>query len=311
MNQHYEDDHSGGANALSDEAVRRCLLNSASQDEQARFEELLLVNDHLEKRVRLVELELADDYSFGRLSERELQLFETNFLVTEERTRKVRASQALRKVLALRASKTPSGLFEKKGGLRQTIQSLLRIERPLAATALAFIVLAVFAGWFVVLVRRPRIQMPALVRKQGPPAPEREYAHPPGSQSPSVPGKPHNSQETTPSPVVTTLTLQPRTPLDTSQTLSFPGLPAENDIVRLELSLKANMPGDFRAELLSAKSEQVIDAAELKAVTGDNSKAVAWNLPARLLKVGDYQVKLTPVAASQREGSLVYFFRVK
>src|SRR5678809_50964 len=65
----------GDLTPLSDEMIRRCLLGAALPGEQSSFEERLLVDDEFERRVRLAELELADDFSFERLdAEDRLQL---------------------------------------------------------------------------------------------------------------------------------------------------------------------------------------------------------------------------------------------
>src|SRR6185369_1665268 len=80
---------------FSDDAVRRFLLGSLSPGEQARFEHSLFVDDALEERVRLAELELSDEYTANRLSRADRDLFRQRFLLTADRERQLRVSQAL------------------------------------------------------------------------------------------------------------------------------------------------------------------------------------------------------------------------
>ena len=74
---------------MTDDAIRRSLLGRADAVEQAKFEALLMLDDAFERRVHRLELELADDFSFGRLSSEEQQLFTTRFLVTPRSSARV------------------------------------------------------------------------------------------------------------------------------------------------------------------------------------------------------------------------------
>ena len=58
----------GGAAVISDGMIRGFLLCRLGEGTRARFEERLFTDDELERRVRLAEFELTDDYVFGRLS---------------------------------------------------------------------------------------------------------------------------------------------------------------------------------------------------------------------------------------------------
>jgi hypothetical protein len=306
----------GEATSISDETIRRCLLGGAHPGEQARFEELLLVDDELDKRVRLAEFELADDYSAGRLSTPEQQLFTSNFLVTEGRGQKVAVSRALRKALSRRTTETDSAQSQSrqsKAGLRLLIPRLFRFDHPVVSMALAFTALALFAGLFWLLMKSPRVTQPAVVKRQAAPSPQREYAHPVGSQSPSPPAESADPQKTAapgePSSVAS-LILQSGGQFDVKQTLGFAEPPGESDIVRLELFLESNAPASYRAELLTSQGQQTTVASELKAVADNQQVKVVWDVPARLLKAGDYQVKLSSPSGGLTTDVRRYYFRV-
>src|SRR5260370_26213318 len=81
---------------FSDEAIRRFLLGRLSASEQPAFEKQLFSSTLLDARVRLAELDLADDYAYGRISAGERDLCEEKFLVNSDRRREVEVSIALR-----------------------------------------------------------------------------------------------------------------------------------------------------------------------------------------------------------------------
>ena len=85
--------HENGDGEVSDETIRRFVLGRLSVSEQPAFEQRLFSEDALDARVRLAELDLADDYAYGRLSNDERALFEEKFLVSADRRQKVEAAQ--------------------------------------------------------------------------------------------------------------------------------------------------------------------------------------------------------------------------
>src|SRR5260370_29921858 len=92
-NEKSRDDNSS---EFSDEAIRRFLLGRLSSSEQPAFERQLFSDSRLDARVRLAELDLADDYTYGRLDPDERQFVEETFLVTSDRRRKLEVSMVLR-----------------------------------------------------------------------------------------------------------------------------------------------------------------------------------------------------------------------
>src|SRR5882762_8034647 len=80
---------------IPDETIRRFLLGGLEAAEQTTFERQLMLDQALGARVRLAELELADDYAYKRLSTSERELADKAFLLGAERARKVRVSLLL------------------------------------------------------------------------------------------------------------------------------------------------------------------------------------------------------------------------
>ena len=79
--------HENGSGDFPDDAIRRFLFGRLSALEQPAFEQCLFADDSLNARVRLAELELADDYAYGRLDHAERELFEEKVLVSADRRR--------------------------------------------------------------------------------------------------------------------------------------------------------------------------------------------------------------------------------
>src|SRR5260370_38939044 len=80
---------------FSDDVIRRFLLGNLRDDERPAFEVQLFDDDELESRVRLAQLDLADDYAFDRLNAENKKLFARAFLVTADRRRALKVSNAL------------------------------------------------------------------------------------------------------------------------------------------------------------------------------------------------------------------------
>src|SRR4029434_5179401 len=90
----------GFRQTFSEATIRRFLLAQLSSTEQSTFETALLFSLPLALRVRLAEIELADDYASNRLKANERSSFRHKFLITADREKKLAVSMALRKTLA-------------------------------------------------------------------------------------------------------------------------------------------------------------------------------------------------------------------
>lgn len=299
----------GESNSVSGETIRRCLLGAAAPAEQARFEELLLIDNEFEKRVRLAEFELADDFSFERLNASERELFTNNFLVTSERVRKLEVSQALRTSLShpiLEAK--PLDARQSRTVKRLLRSGLFRYDHPAVSLGFALVALVLIGGLLWLVMKNPRIRQPEIVKRQPTPSATREFAHPVSSSPASRSAA--GSASTAPATPVATLVLQVGGQGDEQQIhLSTP--PADSDIIRLELVLGSHQSATYKAELTDSAGEQIYVASELKMVVENEHGKVVWDVSAQQLKPGNYQVRLNPVSESQTAESSVYSFSIK
>ena len=82
--------------AFSDDLIRRFLLGRLSSTEQTSLEESLFIDEELEARVHLAELDLTDDYVFARLNAADRERFDRMFLISADRRQGLNVARALR-----------------------------------------------------------------------------------------------------------------------------------------------------------------------------------------------------------------------
>lgn len=291
------------ANAVTDSAIRRSLLGRADAVEQAKFEALLMLDDVFERRVHRLELELADDFSFGKLSWEEQQLFTSRFLVTPGRLRELAVSDALRKFLS---TKSPSSTRAAGRYWKLSFANLFAVDRPFASVVLATAALLVF-GTLVWLSLKAPLRPSAISKKQSAPSPEKHYAHPVVSPDPKDNSANDRGAEQRQVP---TITLQPEGKPESKQTVRLPNAGVTS--IRLGLLLDVNPAENalYEARLMSADGVQVATFSELKAQTVNTPKVVI-DVPAEDLKSGDYLIELRRISEAGPHEPQRYSFIVK
>lgn len=308
--------------SFSDEQVRLYLLCRLNDDERVKFEERLLVDDELADRARLAEFELTDDYAAGRLNPTERGFFENKFLVTEGRRNKLRVSRALREHAETLAAPTE----KKTPAWRETLSSLFSFNRsPVFATAGTLALLLLFAGAVLFIVRQAGEDEPLIATGQASPTPQAKV-------DPAVQPSPAQSSPVQPAPSPTPNTGKKPSPLPTSEETQAPATVAtfvlfpgalrgegellrvavpegKHDLVRLVLVPEVDGQGVYSARLLTADEETVLVRNRLKVVNENSGARVLLNVPAPLLRVGDYQVKLSRQLNGVTESVGSYRFR--
>jgi hypothetical protein len=297
---------------FTDDAIRRFLFGRLSAAEQTTFEEYLFSDDGLEARVRLAEFDLADDYALERLSAADRKAFEKKFLLSAERKRKLAVSTALRDRFAATATVAASAPRVAKASISARFRLLFGFNQRAWRLAFGAAALAVLvaAAWLVFKESHLRgaVSPPPIVRSSPSPSSKRETQHPPGPSSPP-------EHHPTPSPMPPH---GPALPAIVSIDL-FPGgdklprinLPkGEHDIVRLQLALKRNQTGSYRADLSTVDGQSLFSSQSLQS-TGPDAGRLDFDVPAALLKTGDYLVSLSRADDGSRRTVASYYFRVQ
>lgn len=89
-----------------DERLVDYLLGAVADDEAERLDELSVADDEVAWRLQAIEHDLVDAYVRGELSGATLERFETSYLVSPRRRRKVEFAGALRGIEARRAARS-------------------------------------------------------------------------------------------------------------------------------------------------------------------------------------------------------------
>lgn len=124
---------------IDNETLRRYLLGTLEAEARAELEERILSDPAAYEEVLFLEEELIDQYVAGGLSKAEQQLFETHFLITQERQKNLRFGQLLKRYMSSQAVPPLSQ--------NVPVQQLKRKRSPrriFAPLAIAVIVAAVF-----------------------------------------------------------------------------------------------------------------------------------------------------------------------
>src|SRR3990172_9249313 len=89
------------ANGQQDDALRDYLLGGLTEDAKEQLERRFMTEDGDFQELLIEEEELVDDYVRDQLSEPDRLRFESHFLCTPERRRKLRFAATLREYLRL------------------------------------------------------------------------------------------------------------------------------------------------------------------------------------------------------------------
>lgn len=85
----------------ANETIKRYLLGSLAESRKTQLEQRLLNDAQLFEEVLIAEDELVDQYVTGRLSDDDKARFESHFLVTPDRVRKIQFGRAFHRYLEL------------------------------------------------------------------------------------------------------------------------------------------------------------------------------------------------------------------
>ena len=286
---------------FSDETIRRFLLGGLDAAEQSDFEEQFLVNDELEVRVRLAEFDLTDDYAFARLSAADQTQFEQTFPLTTERKQKLNVSTALRDRFA-RASVSKLPMAER-------LRVLVDFRKPAWRYAFAVLVLTLLVTTVWLVTKEPQI-VQQFLQKRVLPKPA-AASSPEKANHPSLSASPTHAQQSPQmpaheAPFASIVVLNAKSTIDKAPAVKLPH--GDNEVVRLQLAIEKNQPGSYRAEVLTIADQSIYSSDSL---TSYDDLMVNLDIPARLIKPGDYQVRLSRSTNGSSEKVASYYFRVQ
>jgi hypothetical protein len=304
---------------FTDDAIRRFLFGRLSAAEQTTLEERLFTDGGLEARVRLAEFDLADDYALERLNAADREAFEEKFLLSSERKRQLRVSAALRDRFASTATVATTAPQGARASIVERWRLLFGFNQRAWRFAFGGAILVLLVGMVWLWVKEPRIKegiKAGIFNRRAPvPAPSAPRMAEHSNNTSSMPEHritplampPH---EPTASPVILSVELFSDASRDRDK-IPLIDLPkGEHDIVRLQLALKLNQTGSYRADLLDVDGQSIFSSQSLQSTDSDAGK-VDFDVPAALLKAGDYRVSLSRAGDGSKRTVASYYFRVQ
>ena len=301
-----------GSGEEDESVIRDFLLGRTADVDRERLEERLLADPAFSEIVSAIEEDLIDDYTSGLLFNDERHRFESCFLVTEERRRRVRFSTALARVRVEEIKKAPSGQ-----GAKKSVTPIARWRgwMQVAAAAVAAVSLGT-AVWMGHTLQKALVELrtaeervaslqqsrEALIdehRRQIEEAEERSRA---ASISPP---------ESVPSPrPVLVAALRPGVLRGTESSVPSLRVSSSTLLVELRLELAENIHPAYAASVHDASGTEIFRLSDLRARTTAGRILVSLQVPAAHIPQGDYSVRLWGKSLSELEELDRYYVRI-
>jgi hypothetical protein len=315
----------------NEKLIAQYLLGELPEEQQVEIEDRAFSDKEYLTNITAVENDLIDEYVRGELSGTERQRFETRFLASAERRKRVEFAKALRTVISepVRSEKQDARRWSWRESLYAFFSGLNPAAR-LALVAAAILFIAV-AAWLFVETQRLRRQVNQLQAENQSgqnlqQALEAERKRNTELNARLDQEKQQREQtdeslrqltETTeatnpaPPPVIASLVLLPGLSRGGDQK---PSLDLSNDarLVRLQIGIDPEEQyKTFAVELRTSAGRQVWNRENLAARTRRGTRAVGLTLPATVLKPGDYELRLRGLTESGvAEDVGFYYFNV-
>ena len=317
----------------NEKLISRYLLGELPEEQQVEIEDRAFSDKDYLATITTVENDLIDEYVRGELSAADRQRFESRFLASAERRKRVEFAKALRTVVSTvpekNAIQTATGW-----SWRESLYAFLNGLNPAARLAFAAAAIVVVAGAALLFVetlrlRRQVTQLQAekqagqnlqqsleaerkrnaeLNARLDQEKQQREQTDESLRQLTETP----EAKNPAPPPVIASLTLLPGLSRGGGQK---PTLDLSNDarLVRLQIGIDPEEQyKSFVVELRTLAGRQVWNRENLAPRTRRGSRAVGLTLPATVLKSGEYELRLrglTEGGGSEDVG--FYYFNVR
>ena len=322
-------------NINDEKLIAQYLLGELPEEQQVEIEDRAFSDKDYLASITAVENDLIDEYVRGELSAAARQRFETRFLASAERRKRVEFARALRTVVSESAAPERKPIRDvPKWSWRDSLYAFLSGLNPAARLAFvaAAILLIVVAAWLFIETQRLRRQVNQLQaekqsdqdlqqtleqeRKRNEELnarlnQEKQQREQTDESLRQLTEKPEATNPAPP-PVIASLTLLPGLSRGGGQK---PNLDLSSDarLVRLQIGIDPEEQyKSFAVELRTLAGRQVWNRENLTARTRRGTRAVGLTLPATALKSGEYELRLrglTEGGGSEDVG--FYYFNVR
>jgi hypothetical protein len=318
----------------NEKLIARYLLGDLPEEQQVEIEDRAFADKEYLALVTSVENDLIDEYVRQELSETERQQFESRFLASAGRRKRVEFARALAGVPVAAAEPERVVVSQPaKWTWRDSLYAFLIGLNPAAKFAtVAVMLFLTFGGvWLFAETMRLRNQLTQLQAQnqtrqnelQQQVEAERRRSEELNARltqekqqreqsDESLRQLSETGSETPARPVIAALTLLPGLSRGGGEKSSLI-LAGDARLVRLQIGIDPNEPyKTFAVELRTAAGRQVWTRENLTARTRGRARAVSLTLPASALKSGDYELRLSGrQEGGESEDVGFYYFDVK
>jgi hypothetical protein len=313
------------ANLNNEKLIARYLLGELSEEQQVEVEDRAFADKEYLGSITAVENDLIDEYVRHELSETDRRKFESRFLGSAERRKRVEFAKALARIPEKTVQTVP---------WRESLYAFISGLNPVAkvAFAAAMLLLVVGGAWLLTETLRLRRQFTQLqaenqsrqLLEQQIEAERRrneelnarlnqeKQQREQSDESLRQLSETADPTNPPPRPVIASLTLLPGISRGGSDK---PSLVVQDDarLVRLNIGIDPEEQyKSFAIELRTTAGRQVWTRENLAARNRGGARAIGLTLPASVLKSGEYELRLSGLkAGGQAEDIGFYYFDVK
>jgi hypothetical protein len=318
------------ADLNSEKLIAQYLLGELPEEQQVEIEDRAFADKEYLASITAVENDLIDEYVHDEMPEAMRRKFESRFLASAERRKRVEFARALTRVSAEHVAKKVSVAVSWRDSLDAFFASL----NPVARFAVAAVVLLALVGGAALVIETLRLrsrltalqaenqsrqnleQQVELQRRRNEELNARlnqeKQQREQSEESLRLLSETANDTTPAPRPIIASLTLLPGISRGGGNT---PVLVMASDarLVRLQIGIDPEEQyKTFAVDLRSVAGRHVWTRENLTARTRREARSIILTLPATALKAGDYELKLSGVTdggASEDIG--FYYFDVR
>lgn len=280
--------------------MRKYLLGDLDQAQQGQVEEQLFCDDDFNNRLSTVQDELINEYAANMLPEREQELFEKNFVLSDERRKKLQFAQALELYLEERTASRPAPLTLSRHPLQWLKVNLSFPRSRWAWATLAVAAVIVLALSAPKVLRRSMSGNGVIPWESTRASIERQLAELNMRTSKSAAG----------GPAAPELALQPLRLRQDSE-MKRVVLSGGEEFLRLRLAIPPERYENYRATTSVVGGGELFTVYNLRPGDGTNAGVILVDILPKFLPSGDYQIDLKGEAAGDRVVEVArYSFRV-
>jgi hypothetical protein len=321
------------ADLNNEKLIARYLLGDLPEEQQVEIEDRAFSDKEYLAQITAVENDLIDEYVRQELSPAERQQFETRFLASAERRKRVEFARALTRVPVTETTVVSQTTMQ--WSWRDSLYAFINGLNPAArfGVAAAMLVMVVGGAWLLTETLRLRSRLTQLQAqnqaRQSELQQQIEAERRRNEELNARLGQEKQQREQTdeslrqlteagdattppPRPVIASLMLLPGLSRGGGEKVSLV-MPDDARLVRLQIGIDPEEQyKTYAVELRTVAGRQVWTRENLAARTRRGGRTVGLTLPATVLKSGNYELKLSGIAESGRAEDVgFYYFDVK